>query len=47
MYLVYMNYGSDTKQYLHLVRCPDGSGKIFNYSELKRFLNGKQWRKVR
>jgi hypothetical protein len=40
MYVVHWNYGNG----VHLVRCPDGSGKLFKYEQLMSFLMFKQWR---
>jgi len=40
----YLGHTALVQEVLHLVRCPDGSGKLFNKEELKKFLVGKDWR---
>lgn len=54
-YIVHLNYGPAKKVWdyqrdcyqlhgTHMVRCPNGQGKILVGPELARFLNGKKWR---
>jgi hypothetical protein len=51
MYIVHLNYKSACRpwdrpsgQPLHLVRCPNGEGKLKTTEELRKFLVGKPWR---
>lgn len=56
VYIVHLNYGCGVqykfdpqighyKPNNHLVRCPDGSGKVFNCpDDMFRWLTGKLWR---
>lgn len=49
MYVVHLNYGRGRnsiygESYFHLVRCPDGVGKLVPPNELKAYLVGKKFR---
>lgn len=55
MYVVHLNYGTCGRKWepatlsyrnitVHLVRRPDGSGKLIPDYQLKSYLTGKQWR---
>jgi len=49
MFIVHLYYSGGRSCFSHtdrhMVRCPDGEGKLFETMEsLKRFLIGKRWR---
>jgi hypothetical protein len=47
VYVLHENYGRGPNGPVHLVRCPDGSGKTLTTAEAESFLRGKTWRKAR
>lgn len=47
MYVVHLNYGRGPNGMTHLVRCPNGQGKVLCTNELNRYLRGRAWRYAR
>jgi hypothetical protein len=45
MIVIHLNYGFTNGKYVHLIRTPDGAGKIINARQLKRLYDsGLPWR---